>query len=221
MQADLFSGFSEQSLENSPCITCPDPSKNLLPQDGIVYDFGEIIPKPELLYQALLQTSPWQSDIVTLFGKTHVTRRQVVWMGDTLSSYHYSGHTRHSVAWSPEVVELKQKIEKKLAEQGLITQFNACLLNYYPSGEDGLGYHADNESELGYQPIIASMSLGAERKFVFKHRTTKAKVEIRLRAGQLIVMAGDTQQYWLHSLPKTKKVSEGRINLTFRTILPR
>lgn len=198
-----------------------DPSQNLLPYDGIVNDFGKIIEQPERLYQYLLEKSPWQHDVVTLFGKTHVTNRQVVWMGDALSSYHYSGHTRHSVVWSPSVLELKNLIEKKLAEYGVVTQFNACLLNYYLTGEDGLGYHADNETELGYQPIIASVSLGAERKFVFKHRVTKDKVEIILENGQLIVMAGDTQQYWVHSLPKTKKVKDGRINLTFRTIVPR
>jgi len=96
--------------------------------------------------------------------------------------------------------------------------FNACLFNYYPTGDDGMGYHADNESELGNEPIIASVSLGATRKFVFKHRITKEKVEIPLQNGQLIVMRGQTQRHWLHSLPKTKKVTEGRINLTFRHI---
>ena len=82
-----------------------------------------------------------------------------------------------------------------------------------------MGYHADNEKELGQQTIIASVSLGATRKFVFKHRHTKDKIEFPLTSGQLIVMAGNTQQYWLHSLPKTKKVKEGRINLTFRRII--
>lgn len=210
MQTDLFTEFAKKILAN--------PSQNQLPYDGRVYDFGQIIDHPENLYHRILATLPWQSDIVTLFGKTHVTRRQIVWMGDTLASYRYSGHTRQSVAWSEEVVALKNVIEAKLQAQGLSTNFNACLLNFYPSGEDGLGYHADNESELGQQPIIASVSLGASRKFVFKHRITKDKVELPLESGQLIVMAGDTQRYWLHSLPKTKKVKEGRINLTFRTI---
>lgn len=197
------------------------PTDNLLPFDGVVNDFGQVINQPDQLYERLLTGLAWQHDVVTLFGKTHITNRQVMWMGDALSSYHYSGHTRHSVTWSPSVFELKNLIEKTLAGHGIITQFNACLLNYYPTGEDGLGYHADNETELGYQPIIASVSLGAERKFVFKHRATKDKVEIVLKNGQLIVMAGDTQRHWVHSLPKTKKVKEGRINLTFRTILPR
>lgn len=197
------------------------PTDNLLPFDGVVNDFGQVIDHPDVLYELLLQSLDWQHDVVTLFGKTHVTNRQVVWMGDTLTSYHYSGHTRHSVRWSDEVLPLKYLIEHKLQDIGIRTQFNACLLNYYPSGDDGLGYHADNETELGNQPIIASVSLGAERKFVLRHRVTKDKVELSLYSGQLIVMSGDTQRYWLHSLPKTKKVKEGRINLTFRTILPR
>ena len=100
----------------------------------------------------------------------------------------------------------------------MTANFNACLFNYYPTGDDGMGYHADNESELGNEPSIASVSLGATRKFVFKHRITKEKVEIPLQNGQLIVMRGQTQRHWLHSLPKTKKVTEGRINPTFRHI---
>jgi alkylated DNA repair dioxygenase AlkB len=90
------------------------------------------------------------------------------------------------------------------------------LLNYYPSGDDGMGYHADDEKELGHQPVIASLSLGATRKFVFKHKKTQDKVELYLESGQLIVMHGATQQYWKHSITKTKTVDEGRISLTFR-----
>lgn len=197
----------------------PNPADNLLPYDGRVHDFGQIIEQPDTLYQTLLHSLLWQHDVVTLFGKTHVTNRQVVWMGDELSSYHYSGHTRQSIAWSAEVFHLKCFIERVLQKQEITADFNACLLNYYPSGDDGLGYHADNEKELGLQPVIASISLGATRKFVFKHRTTGEKAEILLENGHLVVMAGDTQQHWLHSLPKTKKVKDGRINLTFRKII--
>ena len=194
-----------------------DSTHNLLPYDGQVYDFGQVIDVPEWWYQQLLAELPWQHDVVTLFGKTHITNRQIVWMSD--KDYHYSGQLKTAVPWTEQLWALKQQIEVMLAKQGLGTEFNACLLNYYPSGEDGMGYHADNEKELGQQTIIASVSLGATRKFVFKHRHTKDKVELPLTSGQLIVMAGDTQQYWLHSLPKTKKVKEGRINLTFRRII--
>lgn len=194
-----------------------DPTHNLLPYDGQVYDFGQVIDVPEWWYQQLLAELPWQHDVVTLFGKTHITNRQIVWMSD--KDYRYSGQLKTAVPWTEQLWKLKQQVEVMLAKQGLGTEFNACLLNYYPSGEDGMGYHADNEKELGQQTIIASVSLGATRKFVFKHRHTKDKVELPLTSGQLIVMAGDTQQYWLHSLPKTKKVKEGRINLTFRRII--
>ena len=194
-----------------------DPTHNLLPYDGQVYDFGQVIDVPEWWYQQLLAELPWQHDVVTLFGKTHITNRQIVWMSD--KDYHYSGQLKTAVPWTEQLWKLKQQIEVMLTEQGLGTEFNACLLNYYPSGEDGMGYHADNEKELGQQTIIASVSLGATRKFVFKHRHTKDKIEFPLTSGQLIVMAGNTQQYWLHSLPKTKKVKEGRINLTFRRII--
>ena len=194
-----------------------DPTHNLLPYDGQVYDFGQVIDVPEWWYQQLLAELPWQHDVVTLFGKTHITNRQIVWMSD--KDYRYSGQLKTAVPWTEQLWKLKQQIEVMLTEQGLGTEFNACLLNYYPSGEDGMGYHADNEKELGQQTIIASVSLGATRKFVFKHRHTKDKIELPLTSGQLIVMAGNTQQYWLHSLPKTKKVKEGRINLTFRRII--
>lgn len=194
-----------------------DSTHNLLPYDGQVYDFGQVIDVPEWWYQQLLAELPWQHDVVTLFGKTHITNRQIVWMSD--KDYRYSGQLKTAVPWTEQLWKLKQQIEVMLTEQGLGTEFNACLLNYYPSGEDGMGYHADNEKELGQQTIIASVSLGATRKFVFKHRHTKDKIEFPLTSGQLIVMAGNTQQYWLHSLPKTKKVKEGRINLTFRRII--
>lgn len=195
----------------------PNPHDNLLPYDGIVNDFGQVIDSPNELYHTLLTTLNWQSDIVTLFGKTHITNRKIVWMGG--NDYHYSGQTRQGVAWTEDVFQLKLLIEKKLQAMGVNADFNACLLNFYPTGDEGLGYHADDEKELGHEPIIASLSLGAERKFVLKHRTTKQKIELNLTAGQLIVMRGQTQRHWLHSLPKTKKVSDGRINLTFRHIL--
>lgn len=194
------------------------PTDNLLPYDGKVNDLGIIIDNPNNLYDILLAELPWHSDVVTLFGKTHVTTRQIVWMGNDNTSYHYSGHTRQSVSWSKSVFHVKHYIEKQLAEIGIEADFNSCLLNYYPSGAEGMGYHADDEKELGYQPIIASLSLGATRKFVLKHRKTQDKVELYLESGQLIVMHGDTQTFWKHTITKTKTVASGRISLTFRQI---
>ena len=197
-------------------LFAPAPTDNLLPYDGNVNDLGVIIDDANSLYNTLLTDLPWQSDIVTLFGKTHVTTRQIVWMGDTEADYQYSGHVRQTVPWSSTVFHVKQYVEQALAKIGVTANFNTCLLNYYPSGSDGMGYHADDEKELGAQPVIASLSLGATRKFVFKHKKTQDKVELYLESGQLVVMHGDTQTFWKHTITKTKKVSEGRISLTFR-----
>lgn len=200
----------------------PYPTDNLLPFDGIVNDFGLVLNEDRALYQQLIEELPWQSDKVTLFGKTHITTRKIVWMGDSRAqgslAYSYSGHTRNVTPWHPAVFHVKQLVEHKLAEIEVNADFNSCLLNYYPTGTDGMGYHADDEPELGSQPIIASLSLGATRKFVLKHKKAQHKVELYLESGQLIVMRGDTQQYWKHSITKTKTVHQGRISLTFRKI---
>ena len=197
----------------------PAPTDNLLPYDGKVNDLGVVVENGHTLYERLLNELPWQADIVTLFGQTHVTTRQIVWMGDTDADYQYSGHVRQTVPWSGTVFHVKQYVEQALAKIGVIAHFNTCLLNYYPTGSDGMGYHADDEKELGAQPIIASLSLGATRKFVFKHKKTQDKVELYLESGQLVVMHGDTQTFWKHTITKTKKVSEGRISLTFRQMV--
>lgn len=214
-------------------LFAPSPMDNLLPYDGQVNDLGVVIDGDKIndndLYQLLLTELPWQADVVTLFGKTHITTRQIVWMGDNSISYRYSGHSRQALPWSDTVFHVKQLIEQRLSDIGIKVEFNSCLLNYYPSGADGMGYHADDEKELGQQPIIAALSLGATRKFVFKHKTVRhktighkdqpVKVELPLQSGQLIVMHGDTQTHWKHTITKTKTVSEGRISLTFRCML--
>lgn len=197
-------------------LFAPAPTDNLLPYDGQVNDLGIVIDDARTLYDTLLTELPWQSDIVTLFGKTYVTTRQIVWMGAEDVNYHYSGHGRQAIPWSNTVFHVKQYIEQLLSNVGITADFNSCLLNYYPSGTDGMGYHADDEKELGDQPIIASLSLGATRKFVFKHKKTQDKVALCLESGQLVVMHGDTQTFWKHTITKTKKVSAGRISLTFR-----
>ena len=115
---------------------------------------------------------------------------------------------------------VKLYIEQQLSSIGIDANFNSCLLNYYPTGHDGMGYHADDEKELGAQPVIASLSLGARRKFVFKHKKTQEKVALYLESGQLIVMHGETQRFWKHSITKTKTVTDGRISLTFRHLQP-
>lgn len=201
-------------------LFAPHPTDNLLPFDGIVNDFGIIIENPTALYQTLLDNLPWQSDKVTVYGKTYITERQVVWMGDENADYSYSGHTHISIPWTAEVWDVKQKIEFLLKEQGIEITFNSCLLNYYPTGNSGMGYHADDEPELGFEPLIAALSLGETRKFVFKHNRTKENVELFPENGELIVMRGSTQDHWKHTITKTTKSNQGRISLTFRYIYP-
>ena len=219
-----------------------EATDNLLPFDGQLYDLGTlaldtVAASDKQLYQQLLAALPWQSDIVTLFGNTHITKRQIVWMGDQGLSYRYAGHTHNAHDWHPIVFHVKQIIEDSIRTllgamnstdgQAINKQhsyFNACLLNYYPSGSEGMGYHADDEKELGEQPLIAALSLGATRKMLFRHKTARDnpksnKVDIYLNSGQLIVMAGVTQQYWKHSIAKTTTVNEGRISLTFRRMI--
>ena len=219
-----------------------EATDNLLPFDGQLYDLGTlaldtVAASDKQLYQQLLAALPWQSDIVTLFGNTHITKRQIVWMGDQGLSYRYAGHTHNAHDWHPIVFHVKQIIEDSIRTllgamnstdgQAINKQhsyFNACLLNYYPSGSEGMGYHADDEKELGEQPLIAALSLGTTRKMLFRHKTARDnpksnKVDIYLNSGQLIVMAGVTQQYWKHSIAKTTTVNEGRISLTFRRMI--
>ncbi|WP_421806140.1 alpha-ketoglutarate-dependent dioxygenase AlkB family protein [Flagellimonas sp.] len=193
-----------------------DPSKNWLPKDGVVNYFGPIIPLEQAddFFKILADTIPWEADVVHMFGKRIVTKRKVAWYGDQPYDYTYSNSTKKALPWTPALRELKEMAENLTNET-----YNSCLLNLYHTGEEGMGWHTDNEKELKRNGAIASYSFGAERKFVFKHKTTKEKVELLLDHGSLLVMKGATQNHWLHRLPPSKKVGSARINLTFRTII--
>lgn len=193
-----------------------DPSKNWLPKDGVVNYFGPIMPLEQAddFFKILSDTIPWEADVVHMFGKRIVTKRKVAWYGDQPYNYTYSNSTKKALPWTPTLRELKGMAENLTNET-----YNSCLLNLYHTGEEGMGWHTDNEKELKKNGAIASYSFGAERKFVFKHKTTKEKVELLLDHGSLLVMKGATQNHWLHRLPPTKKVGSARINLTFRTII--
>ncbi len=190
-----------------------DPHQNLLPYDGTLNDHGVIFTteRRQFYFDQLMQHTPWQHDQAIIYGKHIVTDRKYAWYADTDCSYRYSGITRHSLAWTPILLELKM-----LVEQQTQTTFNACLLNWYGDGNTGMSWHSDDEKALTPKSAIASLSLGAKRKFVFKHKKSSYRVEIGLHNGQLIVMRDQIQQHWLHALPKTTQVQEPRINLTFR-----
>lgn len=191
---------------------------NLLPRDGSVNYFGRVFSAAESaeLFRVLLREVPWKSDELVMFGRRITTRRQVAWYGGAGCSYTYSGVTRQPLPWTPELRALKTRVES-LADAA----FNSCLLNLYHDGRDGMAWHSDDEKELGRHNTIASVSLGAERKFSFKHRRTGETVSLALEDGSLLVMRGATQLNWQHSLPKSKKVTTARINLTFREIQAR
>jgi alkylated DNA repair dioxygenase AlkB len=192
-----------------------DPTKNLLPQDGIVNYHGTIMSneEAETFYNILLSEIDWKNDEAILFGKRIITKRKVAWYADQSFEYTYSKVTKRALLWTTELLELK-----KLAEQHSGESYNSCLLNLYHDGSEGMAWHSDGEKDLKKNGAIASMSFGAARKFAFKHKDTKAIVNIQLENGSLLVMKGATQSHWFHRLPPTTKVSTPRINLTFRTI---
>jgi alkylated DNA repair dioxygenase AlkB len=193
----------------------PEADKNLLPRDGIVHYFGKVFQYEEANrnYKKLLNEIDWQHDQARIFGKTYITKRKVAWYADHPFPYRYSGATKIALPWTPELIELKTRVEKASGEI-----FNSCLLNLYHSGAEGMAWHSDGEKELKENGAIASLSFGAERKFSFKHKQTKKRIDIWLEHGSLLMMQGETQRHWLHRLPPTKKVATPRINLTFRQI---
>lgn len=193
-----------------------DETKNLLPKDGVVNYYGKIIPNElaNTIFHALLENLDWKHDEATVYCKHYVTKRKVAWYGEKPFEYSYSGTTKKALPFTPGLLKLKQLVELKTGDS-----FNSCLCNLYHNGEETMGWHSDAEKDLKKHGAIASLSFGAERKFAFKHKQTKEKLEFLLEHGSLLVMKGDTQDYWLHRLPPTKKIKEARVNLTFRTIV--
>lgn len=189
---------------------------NWLPYEGTVNYFGRILSKEKAddYCKLLLETIEWRNDEAVIFGKKILTKRKVAWYGEKPFEYTYSNTTKHALPWTKELLELKAVAEKETGET-----FNSCLLNLYHSGEEGMAWHSDGEADLKKNGAIGSMSFGAERKFAFKHKQSKAKVELILEHGSLLVMKDTTQTYWLHRLPPTKLITRPRVNLTFRTIV--
>ena len=188
---------------------------NILPKDGITEYYGKVFNEEacKKFYNYLLSEIPWENDEAVIFGKLILTKRKVAWFGERAFEYTYSKRTKYARFWTPELLELKQKCEEVSGET-----YNSCLLNLYHDGSEGMAYHSDGEKDLKKNGAIASLTFGAERKFVFKHKTTQEKAEIFLESGSLLIMKGKTQENWLHRLPPTTKVKTPRINLTFRTI---
>lgn len=157
----------------------------------------------------------WEADQLIMFGKLVTTRRKVAWVGDPACAYTYSGIKRSPQAWTSELLSIKVQLEKLTQ-----SEFNSCLLNFYHDGEDGMGWHSDDEKELDARSPIASLSLGSTRKFAFRHKKDRSTIPLFLENGGVLIMNAPTQQFWQHALLKTKTIDTPRINLTFRKIIP-
>jgi alkylated DNA repair dioxygenase AlkB len=189
--------------------------KNILPFDGIANYHGIVLDMNacNFYFDTLMNTINWKNDEAIIFGKKIITKRKVAWYGESEYSYTYSKVTKTANIFTKELLELKAILEKESGET-----YNSCLLNLYHSGEEGMGYHSDNEKMLKKNGAIASLSLGVARKFSFKHKENKQRIDLILENGSLLVMKKGTQTNWVHRLPPTTKVNSPRINLTFRTI---
>jgi alkylated DNA repair dioxygenase AlkB len=190
-----------------------------LPQAEVLLDPQFLSPEAAAgLLAELSATIEWEHKPIKIFGKEVMQPRLTAWYGDPSARYAYSGLALEPLPWTPALQQLRQQVEA--ATQA---RFNSVLLNLYRTGQDSMGWHADNEPELGPEPIIASVSLGATRRFRLRPRHPNlllhAPVSLDLSAGSLLLMRSPTQQHWLHAVPKTARPTAPRLNLTFRLIV--
>ena len=185
-----------------------------LPDADVRYYPG-FIDNSAVNYRALVDEISWQQDTINMYGRSVLIPRMNAWYGDANAHYGYSGLKLAPQPWTPGLLLLKTKIEKFLQ-----TEFNSVLANYYRDANDSVAWHADDEPELGAQPVIASLSFGATRRFSLRRKLASgvAPFHIELASGSLLVMAGDTQKFWHHQVAKIKQPVAGRINLTYRFI---
>lgn len=191
------------------------PSKNLLPFDGELYLLDDFLDKSQLA--SILSCLPklnWKQYPITLFGKSYLQPREIAFYGETRVTYTYSRNTRlNALKWPSEIAALKSIMEE-LCE----SSFNSVLCNHYRNEKDSMGMHADNESSLGENPCIASMSFGGTRILRVTHNESKQSLKIPLKNNSLLIMKGSMQHHWKHGIPKESKEMEARYNLTFRAI---
>ncbi len=186
-------------------------------EDAEVYYLPELpLAEPaSLVLRSLIDETPWRTETVVVWGRKFLQPRLIAWYGDSGTAYTYSGIHLNPMPWTSTLRDIKVRIEAVSEES-----FNSVLLNYYRDHRDSMGLHSDDEPELGKRPIIASLSLGEERIFIFKHKSKPdlKPIRIRLGSGSLLLMKGETQQHWKHGIDKERRPCGPRVNLTFRRI---
>ncbi len=207
--------------ESDATLTAESPraqgvSVSLPDAELILFERVDLGCEPRELLQRLIEDTPWRAENITLFGKTYPQPRLLAWYGDENAHYTYSGICHQPLPWTGPLLRLRDTAQALAG-----SHFNSVLLNYYRDQRDSMGLHADDEPELGPEPVIASLSLGAERKLVFQHRRREFdNVSLVLPSGSLLVMRGATQRNWKHGIRKLTRPCGPRLNLTFRRVIP-
>lgn len=196
----------------------PEPASEKLELSGAdlrLFRRPDLGVDPGDLTELLLAQTPWRQESITVYGKTHLQPRLLAWYGDPAAVYSYSGKTHQPQPWTYQLEALRRRMEV-LAD----TSFNSVLLNYYRDGRDSMGLHADDEPELGPEPVIASLSLGEERALYFRHKRDKQVrgLDVSLPHGSVLLMSGATQRHWKHGIRKLRRECGPRLNLTFRLV---
>lgn len=206
-QGELFysEGFLDEKMSNKYWEYLFETENN---------DFNMVDWRTKKLNEVIFKHIEWSQDELKMFGKSILAPRYSAWYGDEGKKYSYSGLQLSPKPWNEGLLYLKQQVNKQAQ-----TEFNSVLLNWYRDGEDYMGWHCDDEKELGKNPTIASLNLGATRRFFLRRKMNHAeKIEFHLKHGSLLIMKGEVQHFWQHSAPKEKAVKQARINLTFRII---
>lgn len=211
---DLF-GIKKINNKETPTILHLPSDENMIDGKVIIYQNFWKESESDRFFANLLTNINWQQDQIKIFGKEVNLPRLTAWYGDDGKSYKYSGITMNPNPWLPSLLTIKKRIE-----QVVELNFNSVLANLYRHGQDYVSWHSDDEKELGKNPTIASVSFGATRRFLLRHKSNKdlETIDISLTHGSLLIMKGSTQHFWKHQVPKTAKFKTERINLTFRVI---
>ena len=208
---DLFSNaeFSDSSEAKTILYDLPDA-------DMALFENFFTNQESEKLHQNLIENIQWRQDKIKMFGKLIDQPRLTAFYGNTNKDYSYSGIVMKPIEWNEDLLFIRKRVEEAAK-----IQFTSLLLNYYRDGKDSMGWHSDDEKELGQNPVIGSVSFGQSRVFQMRHKIRKdiKKVDIALTNGSLLLMKGNTQHFWQHQIPKKSKILDSRINLTFRIIL--